>query len=334
MALRLIQIIIPQQEEQAAKNLLEEQGVKRFWLEQAPEGLCVANVLTGSESTESLLDTMEKRFASYARFQMVILPVEAAFPKEVKKTALPENADSEAAPKKRAGRVHRQELYTDARDVSALSWAYLVMVLLSSFVAAIGLLRDNVAVVIGAMVIAPLLGPNVSLALAATLGDPDLAKRAIKTLLAGVALAFAISIGLGFGLDVDPMGNEIVSRTSVDFIDLALALAAGVAGAMSFNQGTSSALIGVMVAVALLPPLATCGMLLGSGYTSQALGAFLLFAANTICVNLAGVITFLAHGVRPRSFWEADLARKYSRYAMEFWILLLCILALMLVYSR
>ncbi|ACL01725.1 conserved hypothetical protein [Desulfatibacillum aliphaticivorans] len=340
MALRLIRIVIPEQEEQAAKNLLEDQGVKRFWLENAPDGLFVANVLVSSESTESLLDVMEKRFASYTRFQMVILPVEAAFPREIKKPGgATGNGNGEedgkaTAAKKNRGRVHRQELYTDARDVSSLTWNYLIMVLLSSFVAAIGLLRDNVAVVIGAMVIAPLLGPNVSLALAATLGDPDLAKRAIKTLMAGVALAFVLSIGLGLSLHVDAAGREIASRTTVDFIDLVLALAAGVAGALSFNQGTSSALIGVMVAVALLPPLAVCGMLLGSGHTPQALGAFLLFGANTICVNLAGVITFAAQGVRPNTFWEADLAKKYSRYAVEFWILLLCVLAFFLVQSR
>ncbi len=172
-----------------------------------------------------------------------------------------------------------------------------------------------------------------ALALATALGDPDLGKRSLVSLFAGVFLAFWIALCLGLVLDVDPAGREIASRTTVDYIDLVLALAAGIAGAISFNQGASSALIGVMVAVALMPPLVTGGMLLGSGHLPQAIGALLLFGANTICVNLAGVLTFLVQGVRPVAFWEADRAKKATRYAMEFWILLLCLLALFMTYS-
>lgn len=333
MALRLIQMVIPQQEEEAAQRLLEERGVKRFWYGQCPENLMMLNILLSSESTESVLDELEKRFSSYGCFQIVILPVEASIPVE-KKKANNTNADCKPCEKKAVGRVHRLELYTDIKDVTVLSRVYMVMVLLSSFVAAIGLMRDNVAVVIGAMVIAPLLGPNVALALATTLGDYDLARTALKTSFAGILLAVVVAFCLGAVLDVNPATPEILSRTRVDLVDLALALAAGAAGALSFNQGSSSALIGVMVAVALLPPLVTFGMLLGSGHIALAFGAFLLFCANLICVNLAGVVTFLVQGVRPLAWLEVNAAQKSSRYAIWFWFLLLSVLAFLIVYSR
>lgn len=89
-----------------------------------------------------------------------------------------------------------------------------------------------------------------------------------------------------------------------------------------------------MVAVALVPPLVASGMLLGEGYVAWAGGAFLLTVANVICINLAGVATFLAQGVRPRSWWEAERAKKATRRAILVWIVLLSILSLILWLNR
>ena len=102
------------------------------------------------------------------------------------------------------------------------------------------------------------------------------------------------------------------------------------AGTLAFTQGLSGAVIGVMVAVALVPPLVVCGMLLGEGYVTTAGGAFLLTVANLICINLAGVATFLAQGVRPRSWWEAERAKKATLRAILVWLVLLASLSLIL----
>ncbi len=112
--------------------------------------------------------------------------------------------------------------------------------------------------------------------------------------------------------------------------DIALALASGSAGALSFTMGLPSALIGVMVAVALLPPLVTLGMLMGAGLTDPAVGALLLLLVNIICVNLAGVGTFLFQGVRPRTWWEASRAKKSTTIAIVIWTILLIILMLII----
>ena len=85
-------------------------------------------------------------------------------------------------------------------------------------------------------------------------------------------------------------------------------------------------LIGVMVAVALLPPLVTFGLLLGGGHPDLAMGALSLFLVNLICVNLAGVATFLAQGIHPTSWWEKDRAVKATRVAATLWIFLLAAL--------
>ena len=185
--------------------------------------------------------------------------------------------------------MSREELHNDLVEGAKTTNIYISMIILSSIVAAIGVLNDNVAVIIGAMVIAPLLTPNVSLSLATALGDLPLVKSALKTLFLGISIAIILSTAIGFLLPVDPSLQEISSRTRVGLMEIVLALASGAAGALSFTSAAPAVLIGVAVAVALMPPLVVFGLLLGAGYYSLALGALFLFLANFISVNLAGV---------------------------------------------
>ena len=164
-----------------------------------------------------------------------------------------------------------------------------MLVLLSTIVAAVGLLADNVAVVIGAMVIAPLLGPNLAQALGVALGDRRLAWRALRTNLAGIVLAVALSAAVGALLRGEITSDELLQRTVVGLDSVTLALASGAAAVLSISTGLPSVLVGVMVAVALLPPAATMGIMLGHGLFDLAAGAALLLAVNVVCVNVAGV---------------------------------------------
>ncbi|HWP91914.1 MAG TPA: TIGR00341 family protein [Thermodesulfobacteriota bacterium] len=219
-------------------------------------------------------------------------------------------------------------------DTTKLSKVYIILVILSSIVAAVGILRDNVAVIIGAMVIAPLLGPNIALSFATTLGDMDLVQRAMKANLVGLLIAFIFSALIGFIFEINPEVPELSSRTNVGLADVALALASGSTGVLSFTAGVGSAIVGVMVAVALLPPLVSFGMLLGSAHFNLALGAMLLLLVNVICVNLAGVTTFLAQGIRPKTWWEADRAKKATRVAILLWTFLLLVLIVAILLSQ
>lgn len=192
--------------------------------------------------------------------------------------------------------------------------------------ASIGLYYNSVAIIIGAMVIAPLLGPNMAIALATTLGDLPLLWRAFRTSLAGIGTVVVLSVVIGVLLQVDPAAPEVASRNTVAPGDVAVALASGAAGALAFTTGVSATLIGVMVAVALLPPLVTFGLLLGSGHLALATGALSLFLMNLICINLAGVTTFLVQGIRPATWWEKDRAAKATRIAIVLWAVLLAAL--------
>ena len=337
MALRLVEIVLPEDTAGDVENILDEFQVTQVWLEKGLHQRIFMKLLIPAEKTEAVLDVFEKRFSSREPFRIILLPVEASIPRpESEEEAASEQgpASSEEVPEPPIGRISREELYHDIQDVTQFSKVYVVMVILSSVVAAIGILRNNVAIIIGAMVIAPLLGPNVGLSLATTLGDASLGRVAFKTFAGGVLVALGLSMCLGVAIPFDAAIPEIASRTRVGFGDIALALASGTAGTLAFTTGLPSALIGVMVAVALLPPLVTVGLLTGAGEIPMAMGALLLFMTNVICVNLSGVATFLIQGVRPLSWWEAASAKKATRTAILIWALLLGVLVLLILFSQ
>jgi len=338
MALRLVEIVLPEDTEKDVEDILVEFQVIQVWLERSPDKRIFMKLLIAAEKTEAVLDMLEKRYSKREAFRIVLLPVEAALPRAEEPEPEPSpqetQASSEEAAQTKIGRISREELYHDILDVTQFSKVYLVMVVLSSLVAAIGILRDNVAIIIGAMVIAPLLGPNVALSLATTLGDEKLGRTALKTMVVGILIALAVSVCLGVVISFDTTIHEITSRTEVGLGDIALALASGTAGALSFTTGLSTALIGVMVAVALLPPLVVFGLLIGAGEIDVAVGALLLFMTNIICVNLSGVATFLIQGVRPLSWWEAASAKKATQKAILIWGLLLVALIFFILFSQ
>jgi uncharacterized hydrophobic protein (TIGR00341 family) len=277
------------------------------------------------------MDLFEKRFSSVDGFKLILFPVEASIPRvDTDDEHVSPGNDKAKTDQKTAFRISREELYSDIVDSTKLSNIFVLMTVLSTVVVAIGLLKNNVAVIIGAMVIAPFLGPNVALSLSTNLADDKLGFNALKTLLSGILIVLLLSACMGYFFDADLTVPEIATRTQANLSDIILALASGCAGVLAFTTGASSAVIGVMVAVALLPPLAVCGLLLGSRQFSGATGAFLLFITNIICINLAGVITFLVQGVSPRDWWEVDKAKKATRKAVTLWSIILAALAVII----
>jgi len=331
MALRLVDIYLPTAHDELPPFEEDHPVLDRQTL-LLTEDRKLERVLLNVEDTEAFMEWLHDALGPVEDYRIILTPVEATLPRPKPE----EDNDEEAAPSAAededenetasVARISREELYQDVNDSISVTSVHYMLVALSTIVAAGGMLRDSVAVVIGAMVIAPLIGPNIALALGTTLADRTLLRQALLVNLLGFALALALAFGIGLVLPVDPMISEIASRTSVNLSDVALALAAGVAGTLSVTRGVSTALIGVMVAVALLPPLVALGMLVGAGYWTAAQGAGLLTLTNVVAINLAGVITFLAQGVRPMSWYEAEQAKKATRLAIAIWVVALGVL--------
>lgn len=335
MPLRLIELVVPQATAKRLQEALAEQPVLHFRQVGLAGDEVLVHILLEAEKSEAVLDILEKQYAYTEDHRIVILPVAATLPL-IDEAEKPEEPPAETQPpeEKVPERISRHELYEEISKAARVTRVYIAMVVLSSIVATIGLDRNSVAIVIGAMVIAPLLGPNVALALATTLGDLPLAKQAALTSAAGIVTVTLISLLLGALLHVNPTLSELASRTHVGLSDIALALVAGCAGALAFTAGVSAVLVGVMVAVALLPPMVTFGLLLGGGQLSLALGAASLLLANLICLNLAAVVTFRLQGLRPATWWEQDRAARATRIAIALWATLLATLIGMILLLR
>lgn len=329
MALRLIETFIPDQERSDAAEAIGP-DVIAIWYESLVGGQLLIKSLVQAEQVETITDRLEQKFSATEGFRVVVIPVEATIPR-VAEEQKPVVSEEAAANVPITGRISREELYQDVSESAGLNGSYLVMVGLSAVVAAIGVIYNNATVVIGAMVIAPLLGPNVALSLATALGDMKLAARAVRTNVAGVAVALGAALLIGFVVPVNPAVREIQTRLSAQAKDIILALASGCAGVLAFTTGAPAALIGVMVAVALIPPLVTFGLLIGAGHFDLGLGALMLFSANVICVNLAGVVTFVAQGIRPLKWWEADRARRAVKVAIGLWLIMLALLVVVIL---
>ena len=326
MALRFVHIFIPSGESLDLASLAEDYRLLGTRRDAEDEERLVAELLVSAEEAEELLDRCEEAFEGREGFRAILLPVEAVVPRPADDEKGDSGAESEAGDddeNQTSNRVSREELYGDLSDTLRNHRVFVAMALLSTVVAAVGLLRDNVAVLVGAMVIAPLLGPNIALCLAATLGDLELMRRAMITNLTGLLGALALSVGVGVALTIDPQIPAIASRTRVDLGDLVLGLAAGAAGTLAYTRALAGPVIGVMVAVALVPPLVCFGLLLGDGHVEASVGALALLATNIVCINLAGIGTFLLQGVRPRTWWEEERAKRATKIAITVWSLLL-----------
>lgn len=351
MELRLIKAILPASRREAVSELLASGLGHEAWIETISEDRILVHILETVGGVEGTMDRLQEAFEGSDGFRMLVLPVAASVPvierprreEEEEENGEGEGRDPDTTDEDEAEnangaaerrRVSRAELHAAISGSADLSWVFVMMAALSAVVAALGLLGDNVAIVIGAMVIAPLLGPNVALSMATTLADRDLAVRAIGANVVGAGVAFAVSAVLGFLIPVDPTVGEIAARTRVGMADLGLALAAGSAGALAFTSGVSATLIGVMVAVALLPPVVVFGLLIGAGHPALAMGALLLALTNIISLNLAGVATFLVQGIRPANWWEAERARRASLWALLLWLGLLAALTAVIVLAE
>ena len=206
-------------------------------------------------------------------------------------------------------RIPRKELYQARIASSKPSLGFFVLLLCAAVIATLGLIANSTAVVIGAMIVAPLMDPILSLAFALSISNNKLAKRSLLTVVIGVITVVATAALLASLLDVSEVNREMTSRTAPNLIDLGVAVAAAVAGSFSMTrERLSNSLAGVAIAVALVPPLCVCGIGLSmgsevvavfgrgtvAGITNQiSEGSFLLFLANLIGITVASLFVFL-----------------------------------------
>jgi uncharacterized hydrophobic protein (TIGR00271 family) len=194
----------------------------------------------------------------------------------------------------------RSAVYRQIREEARADVDFFVMIALSAIIATLGLLLNSPAVIIGAMLVAPLMSPIIGIALAITLGNVRLLRDAAESTLKGIFLAVLIAFLLASISPLTVVNEEIVSRTAPNLLDLVVALASGAAGAYALSRkDVSAALPGVAIAAALVPPLGVIGIGLAMHRGEVAGGGLLLFTTDLVAITLAGAVNFLLLGFRP-----------------------------------
>jgi uncharacterized hydrophobic protein (TIGR00271 family) len=193
-------------------------------------------------------------------------------------------------------------LYSEGRGRRGFIYRFGVLMAISVAIAVFGLVSDSTAVVIGAMLVAPLLTPTLGMAAAVVMGWPRRIIRSAMMVAFGsagaIVMAAAMTAILPF--DLDPLPGEMLARTHPNLLDLGIAVGAGAAGAFAVvRRQAADAMSGAAVAVALVPPLSTVGAFLAEGEWDLAWGALLLFGTNIAGVLLAGSVVFVVGGFVP-----------------------------------
>jgi uncharacterized hydrophobic protein (TIGR00271 family) len=193
-----------------------------------------------------------------------------------------------------------RELFVSLRANANVSSSYQVLMILSVLLALTGLYANSAPVIIGAMILAPLMSPIVSLAMGLARTEVGLIRTSMKTLGIGVAWGLACGIILAWAMPLDLPTDEMRARMSPTLLDLLVAVISGIAGAYaSAKEEVAKSLAGVAIAVALVPPLSVAGIGLGWGYWDMAGGALLLLITNLVGIALAASVTFLVMGFAP-----------------------------------
>ncbi len=202
-----------------------------------------------------------------------------------------------------------RDLFVLLRENAVLSSPFLVLMVLSVLLALTGLYANSAPVIIGAMILAPLMSPIISLAMGLARTNSALINNSLRTLVTGIGAALCCAVIVAWLMPLENLTPEMQARLSPTLLDLSVAVISGIAGAYAHaKEEIAKSLAGVAIAVALVPPLSVAGIGIGWGDWPMAKGAFLLFTTNLVGISLAASATFLVMGFAPFKLAKKGLA--------------------------
>jgi len=224
-----------------------------------------------------------------------------------------------------ASKAQYASLFTNLREESRLSQSFMVLLILATMIATFGLFINSSSVIIGAMLLAPLMQPIVSLSMGVLRQDEALQMHGAKTIFIGVLAVLITAALIALFIPIERLTSEMSGRLSPTILDLFVAIVSGVAAAYAkSNEKILGSLAGVAIAVALVPPIAVAGIGLGWADWSMFSTAFLLFITNLVGIVLAAAFTFAMLGFSP-----LHLAKK----GIATWLVIVALVALPLYSS-
>ena len=193
-----------------------------------------------------------------------------------------------------------KDLLISLKQSSEFSYTYLILMILSTLLATTGLFANSSPVIIGAMILAPLMAPIISLSMGVVRADVFLLTKSAKTLIFGILMALLFSSIFTFFIPLEQITPEMKGRLNPNILDLMVAVFSGIAGAYATSkEEVAKSLAGVAIAVALVPPLSVTGIGIGLANMEVIYGSFLLFITNLVGITLSATFTFMVLGYAP-----------------------------------
>lgn len=312
--MRLVQVTIPAGKRETVLDILRDEGIDYVLTDETsrrdPTAVVEFPLPTGA--VEDVLDDLRDAGID-DRAYTVILDAETVVSRNFEQLR-----ERYAEEEKSDNRIAREEIHTRAEELAPTLPVFVAMTVASAVIATAGLLLDSPAVVVGSMVIAPLIGPAMATSVGSVIDDQEMFVRGAKLQVLGLVIAalaatlfaFVVRYGRLVPPTLDVLAiSQVRSRLSPDFLSLVIALGAGVAGAVALASGVSAAIVGVMIAAALVPPIGVIGIGIAWGYPSVVLASAVLVLVNTVSINLAALGVFWYEGYRPEQWFKADDAR-------------------------
>ncbi|MCF7876353.1 TIGR00341 family protein [Candidatus Bipolaricaulota bacterium] len=333
--MRLIQAVIPEGKKDEIVDLLTEKGID-YVISPETSQRKYSDVLffpIPKEGVEEILDELRNSGLEENGFT-IVTKAEAIVAREFEELKERYRESEEVDETK----VARQELKASAENLSPSSPTYYLLLLAASIIASAGILLDNAAIVVGSMVIAPLIGPAMASCVGTIINDQPLFYSGVKKQLLGVLLAvvssiafsrLALSVMLPANLDLLSL-SQVTHQINPGFLSLVVALGSGLAGAFSLTAGINSALVGVMISVALLPPAAAVGIGIATVSLEIAASASIILLINLVSINLAGTFTLWFQGYKPGRWYEQKGAEKATRSRIFVLLVLVTVIAVFL----
>ncbi|TKX57041.1 TIGR00341 family protein [Halorubrum sp. SS7] len=307
--------MIPAGKRAAVVRALDDEGVDYVVTDETSgrEYTAVATFPLPTAAVEPVLDRLREAGIDESTYT-VIVAAETVISRRFE--ALEDEYEEDA--EHGGDRISREELQAKADDLASGLGTYVLMTVISAVIATAGLLLDSPATVVGSMVIAPLIGPAMSAAIGTVVDDEALFRRGVRMQVLGVAVAVLAATLFALALrslalvppGLDPLElAEVSERLAPNVLVLVVAVGAGVAGIVSLMTGVSATLVGVMIAVALIPPAAAVGIGIAFRIPRLVLGAGIIVAVNVLSINLSALVVLWYEGYRPQRWFREDDAR-------------------------
>ena len=307
--------MIPAGKRAAVVRALDDQGVDYVVTDETSgrEYTAVATFPLPTAAVEPVLERLREAGID-DRTYTVIVAAETVISRRFETLEEEYNEESERG----GDRISREELQAKADDLASGLGTYVLMTVISAVIATAGLLLNSPATVVGSMVIAPLIGPAMSAAIGTVVDDESMFRRGVRMQVVGVTVAIAAATLFAFGLrtlafvppGLDPLElAEVSERLAPNVLVLVVAIGAGIAGIVSLMTGVSATLVGVMIAVALIPPAAAVGIGIAFGIPRLVVGAGVIVAVNVLSINLSALVVLWYEGYRPQRWFREDDAR-------------------------